>query len=224
VSRLRPHLTYSNVMSTIAVFGVLAGGSAWAATKIGTNQIKAGAVTTKKLHKNAVTTTKIKGDAVTGDKVKDESLTGKDLDESTLSAPINVDHAKLADNATNLGGQPASDYRLHCPGNLAHAGDLCFEFDLRPLAPYTAALKACALDQRRLPNEGELALVFDHLGAPQSLQWAAGHWGPGTTSFQGTTNVGAVLSETSARDIRLFGVDAGPGFQAPFRCVTSATN
>ena len=45
--RIRPHLTYSNVMSTIAVFGVLAGGSAWAASKIGTNQIKRGAVTGK---------------------------------------------------------------------------------------------------------------------------------------------------------------------------------
>ena len=43
--RIRAHLTYSNVMSTIAVFGVLAGGSAWAASKIGTNEIEPGAVT-----------------------------------------------------------------------------------------------------------------------------------------------------------------------------------
>ena len=218
MSRLRPHLTYSNVMSTIAVFGVLAGGSAWAASKIGTNQIKNGAVTPRKLHNNAVTTKKIKNDAVTGDKVKDESLTGNDLDESTLSAPINVDHAKLADNATNLGGQPASDYRLHCPGNLAHAADLCFEFDLRPKAKYTAALKACALDQRRLPNEGELALVFDHLGAPQTAQWVTGHW------VESATTVKATLSEDSSRELSVFGFDDSGVFTFPFRCVTSATN
>jgi len=54
--RTRPHLSYANVMSTIAVFGVLAGGTAWAASKIGTNQIERGAVTAKKLHRNAVTT------------------------------------------------------------------------------------------------------------------------------------------------------------------------
>jgi hypothetical protein len=30
MSRIRRHLTYANVMSTIAVFAVLAGGGAWA--------------------------------------------------------------------------------------------------------------------------------------------------------------------------------------------------
>jgi hypothetical protein len=188
-------------MSTIAVFGVLAGGSAWAASKIGTNQIKNGAVTAKKLHKNAVTTTKIKNEAVTGDQAQESSF-GQ------------VPQAAHADNATNLGGQPASDYRLHCPGNLAHAGDLCFEFDQRPATTYTNALKACALDQLRLPNDGELALVFDHLGAPQDLNWTAGHW------TDNSAILGDGLSETSSRELQLGGGNAN----AAFRCVTSATN
>ena len=74
MSRIRPHLTYPNVMSTIAVFAVLAGGTAWAASKIGTDQIKNGAVTAKKLHHGAVTTKKIKDDAVTGAKAKEASF------------------------------------------------------------------------------------------------------------------------------------------------------
>jgi hypothetical protein len=223
MSRIRPHLTYSNVMSTIAVFGVLAGGSAWAAQKIGTDQIKNGAVTAKKLHNNAVTKKKIKNNAVTGVKVKDESLTGNDVDESTLSAPINVDHAteadhaKLADNATNLGGEPASDYRLHCPGNLDRAGDLCYEFDTRPPARYTAALKACALDQRRLPDAGELALVFDHLGAVQPQQWTASHLVTATISSATT------LGQSASRDL-IPGSAGMSNSDIPFRCVTSATN
>jgi len=73
MNRVRPHLTYANVMSTIAVFGVL-GGGAWAASKIDTNQIENGAVTAKKLHKKAVTTKKIKNEAVTGDKAKESSF------------------------------------------------------------------------------------------------------------------------------------------------------
>lgn len=72
--RIRPHLTYANVMSTIAVFAVLAGGSAWAASQIGTKAIKDGAVTAAKLHSDAVITSKIKNGAVTGAKVDTSSL------------------------------------------------------------------------------------------------------------------------------------------------------
>ena len=202
MSRIRPHLTYANVMSTIAVFGVLAGGSAWAASKIDTNQIENGAVTAKKLHKNAVTTKKIKDDAVTGEKAKESSF-GR------------VPEAIHADDATNLDGQPASDYRLHCPGNLDRAGDLCYEVNPRPAASYASALKSCALDQRRLPSDGELALVFDHLGAPQNAQWVSGHWRENNSTFT------AFLEEDSSRQIIPGGTN---GFNAAFRCVTSATN
>jgi hypothetical protein len=69
LNKQRRRLTYANVMSTIAVFGVLAGGGAYAASKIGTNQIKNGAVTPKKLADAAVTTPKIKNAAVKGGKL-----------------------------------------------------------------------------------------------------------------------------------------------------------
>lgn len=52
--KVRRHLTYANVMSTIAVFGVLAGGGAYAATKIGSKDIKRNAVTGKHIKKSAV--------------------------------------------------------------------------------------------------------------------------------------------------------------------------
>ena len=73
MNRVRRHLSYANVMSSIAVFAVL-GGGAWAASQIGTADIQNGAVTKKKLHRDAVATKKIKNQAVTGAKVDEASL------------------------------------------------------------------------------------------------------------------------------------------------------
>src|SRR5262245_46576594 len=74
VKQIRKRLTYANVMSSIAVFLILGGATAFAAKKIGSNEIKGNAITTGKIKKEAVTTAKIKKDAVTGAKVKESSL------------------------------------------------------------------------------------------------------------------------------------------------------
>jgi hypothetical protein len=68
---IRRHLTYANVMATIAVFGMLGGG--------------AYAVTTAK--KNSVTSKSVKNSSIKGIDVRDESLTGQDVNEGTLALP-----------------------------------------------------------------------------------------------------------------------------------------
>jgi hypothetical protein len=93
--RFRPHLTYANVMSTIAVFAVLAGGGAYAASK---------------LKKNSVTTSKIRNGAVTGPKVAANTLTGANINASTLGL---VPHAA---NSDQLGGAPASAFQSRVSG------------------------------------------------------------------------------------------------------------
>lgn len=61
------------VISIIALFVAL-GGSAYAASKIGTKNIKSNAITAAKIKKNAVTSAKIKKDAVTGAKINEATL------------------------------------------------------------------------------------------------------------------------------------------------------
>src|SRR5664279_3238707 len=61
-------------MSSIAVFLVLGGATAFAAShlgkhSVGAKQLKANAVTTAKIKKNAITTAKLKDGAITGTKV-----------------------------------------------------------------------------------------------------------------------------------------------------------
>jgi hypothetical protein len=106
VNKIRKRLTYANVMSSIAVFLVLGGATAFAASSlgrnsVGTKQLKRNSVTAAKIKKNAVTTAKLKNGAITGAKVKDQSLTGSDINLGTLGK---VPSAASADNATNLTG------------------------------------------------------------------------------------------------------------------------
>ena len=54
MSRIRSLLTYSNVVSTIALFAVLAGGGAWAASKIGAGDIEKNAVRTRHIKNGQV--------------------------------------------------------------------------------------------------------------------------------------------------------------------------
>ena len=99
MKQIRKRLTYANVMSSIAVFLILGGATAFAASKIGTSQLKSSAVTTGKIKKEAVTTSKIKNSAVNGAKVQDGSLTGADINVGTLGTVPNATNATNASSA-----------------------------------------------------------------------------------------------------------------------------
>src|SRR5436190_8334803 len=112
--RIRSHLTYANVMATLAVFLVLGGGTALASyvvssnSQVGPNTISGHKPPSGK-HANLIP------GSVNGQDVADNSLRGADINESTLgkvpsaSAPdsatnahnaTNANHATNADNAT----------------------------------------------------------------------------------------------------------------------------
>jgi len=101
VKQIRKRITYANVMSSIAVFLVLGGASAYAAKKIGSNEIKGNSITTGKLKKNAVTASKIKQNSITTAKIKNGAVTGPKINLTTLGTVPNATHATNADNATN---------------------------------------------------------------------------------------------------------------------------
>jgi hypothetical protein len=100
VSRLRVHVTYANVMATVAVFLAL-GGISYAATQLPKNSVGS-----KQLKKGSVGTAKIKDEAVTAAKVKKGALTGAQIDASTLgtvpraAVADSANHAATADSAT----------------------------------------------------------------------------------------------------------------------------
>jgi hypothetical protein len=139
--RLSPAL----VIALIALF-VSIGGVGYAASKIGTNQIKKGAVTTKKLHKNAVTDKKIKplsvitgklnNQAVVTNKIADGAVSSAKVDSSVLTSNtigVPLAGANIGPDGTvrqffnRVGGSPtvthtanSGQYDLTFPGLEAH--------------------------------------------------------------------------------------------------------
>lgn len=85
MARIRKRLTYANVMSSLAVFLVLGGGAAYAAKKIGTNQLKGASVTTAKIKRNAVTASKIKKSSVKTAKIADGAITNPKLADGSVT-------------------------------------------------------------------------------------------------------------------------------------------
>ena len=117
---IRTRLTYANVMATIGLFLVLAGGTAIAAKQlgkktVGAKQLKPNAVTTPKIKKAAVTTAKIKDGAidaakladgsVTSSKIPDGSVNGADI--NSASTPYSRIVARIR-NATQISFAPGS--------------------------------------------------------------------------------------------------------------------
>src|SRR4051794_10747425 len=96
MSRLKP--TPGTLIAMVALVVALAG-SAYAAIKIDTQNIRRGAVTAKKLATGAVTNRSIAPDAVTGDKVV----------ESTLDQVPNAARAATADQATDAANAANAD-------------------------------------------------------------------------------------------------------------------
>jgi hypothetical protein len=92
VKQIRKRLTYANVMSTIAVFLVIGGASALAATQLAKNSVG-----TKQLKNNAVTTAKIKKEAVTSAKLKNGAVTTGKLGASAVA------NGNLADGSVTTG-------------------------------------------------------------------------------------------------------------------------
>jgi hypothetical protein len=121
--QIRQRLTYANVISSLALFLVLSGGAAFAASKIGSGNIKANAIKSKQLARNSVTSSKIKpgsiqsndialgaigaqqlaANSVDGSKVPDGSLSASDL-SSPPGPVLGVTPVAATTVATATGG------------------------------------------------------------------------------------------------------------------------
>jgi hypothetical protein len=179
-AKFRFHLTYANVMATIALFVALSGG----AYAVG---LKKNSVKTKSIKNGAVTNPKLAHRAVTGSKVALGSLTGANIDQSTLTVP---------------------SAKLQCPSGTSLALGLCVENSDRAVATWFAAQANCAAAGRRLPEAGlvfqlENRAGFGFIGPEMS----AGIGFDGTAFYYLRGNV---ITNTPALERRATATDTDP--------------
>jgi hypothetical protein len=139
VKQISKRLSYANVMSSLAVFLVLGGATAFAAG------LAKNSVGPKQLKKNAVTTAKIKNNAVTTSKIKDGAVTGAKVNAGSLGT---VPKATHADNANTVGGLS--------PDKFSAAGS---GFDEGGCDPNSTTFKVCTSVTLNLPHSGPVVLV-----------------------------------------------------------------
>src|SRR3954451_16870916 len=102
ISKLRSHITYANVVSTMCLF-ILLGGGAYAAGKV-------------KLPKNSVGAKQLKKNSVRSKKVKDHTLLRQDAKPGEVASPSDL----VGLNAGTLGGIGPGGY-VHGAGKLLSA-------------------------------------------------------------------------------------------------------
>jgi hypothetical protein len=188
-------LTYSNVVSTLALFIAL-GGSSYAALTIDGSSIERRSIPAAKLKRN--------------------SITGKEVRESRL-------RVLRARHAERLGGFSAAELRVRCPDDTFPTADVCAEKIPRPASSYGSAVLRCSIvgtpagPGRRLPTHGELMAALGAVSLASGGELTS-HVYPSSTP--GTLDVLYVTDKVGSVAIT---PDSAAGGK-PYRCVTDPLN
>jgi hypothetical protein len=93
--RLRPRITYANVVSTLALVLALGGGAVYAASKLPKNSVRSPQIKNRQVKRQDIA-----GGSINSGKVSNDSLTGKDIQESTLGEVPLASDARTVNSIT----------------------------------------------------------------------------------------------------------------------------
>jgi hypothetical protein len=215
VSRFRLRLTYANVISTLALFLVLSGGAAYAAShvpanSVGTKQLRKAAVTGAKVEDGSLSGADLWGGSVAGDRIAPGSITGGQI------APGSLTGAQIADgsltgadvNAATLGQVPSAQRADGAPPLGPAGGALTGAYPSPALAPgaVTGAALAAGIPHdihtvRSLGSVSSLPEHRDMVECPEGEQvLGGGAIAPffGATGFVAMTSDGPVEEDTNS--------------------------
>jgi hypothetical protein len=161
---LRRHISYANVVATLALF-VAVGGSSYAALRIGSRDIR----------DNSIRSVDVRNNAIAGKDVRNRTLRARDIGRDSLGGGV-IKESRLSrvPDAALLEGKPAFDFRLRCPvGTISKAG-VCVEAAARPALAFPFSIGACSNDGRQLPDYAVLKRFGEENGPLSSApEWTS---------------------------------------------------
>lgn len=170
--RLRRHLSYANLMASIAVFLAL-GGVSYAASTFNGGKIVNGTVGAKKLKNSTLTSTQVKANALTGSVINESTLSTVPTAQVattaasastagsavTAQSAVTANHALAADtagDAETLDGFSSKQLQVTCPAATELFGGMCWDQSTRPADDWIEASRECGNAGGRLPSLSEL--------------------------------------------------------------------
>ena len=164
LARLRAHLTYANVVATLALFLAL-GGVSYAAIRVSSRNIINNTVRTQDLRNNAVRTQDLRNNEIRGRDIRNRTITNADILTNTITGQqVRESSLSKVPDADLLDGADGASYRVGCPAGTARHGGGCIETAARTSATYNSAARTCGSAGRRLPNPDELASFGEEQG------------------------------------------------------------
>jgi len=203
---LRRHISYANVVATLALF-IAIGGSSYAALRIGSRDIRNNSIRSVDVRNNGITSKDVRNRSLRARDVGRDALGGGAIKESRL--------ARVPDSAL-LEGKPAFDFRVRCPAGTISKAGMCVEAAARPPLAFSFAIGTCSNDGRQLPDYAVLSRTGEENGplSPQP-EWTSSVYEGGPDELK------VVLVTSNGGEA--FAPAIGPT-PRPFRCMALPSN
>ena len=213
MKRIRPHLTYANVMATLALFVAL-GGSSYAALQIRSSDVVNNSLRSKDIRNNELTGRDMKNGRLSGRDLRRASVGGRQVRESALGPVPNANRlggATLGELEAALSGATHGEPRVHASRTGARAA-----------VSFPAAHSTCVNAGRRLPTFLELDALRS---SGRAVSAAVSGLPPSTATLMAPT------AQEQLEVVILVPDSQGVGYRQaftpdplPFRCVALPSN
>jgi hypothetical protein len=214
VTRLRRHISYANVMATIAVFIAL-GGTSYAVLHIGSEDVA----------DNSLRSRDIRNNTVRGRDIRDHTLRARDLTRNSLGGGVikesSLGTVPSAGNAERVGGATTQDLRVKCPLDTAAQAGVCIETTPRSPDGFLGASDRCDQIGRGLVTVPQLDRFARTRGPLSQPEWTGSVYRNAAGGAQGLEQFEAVVLEGGGNPSH---DQVYKAVQHAFRCVALPSN